>query len=90
MSIYITLVYKNNEGYIFRCGCGWTNEPKFTLEAAGREIDLHLAEKFPSANVRFPCCTDPHLVEFEYDPTPLEPGEGHVYPRMPGQSPKDK
>ena len=77
-SLNVTLVYKMGEGYIFRCGCGWCNEPKLTLEAAGLEIDKHLAEK----QQRFPCPTAIHSLPREYDPTPLEPGEGRVIPRI--------
>jgi hypothetical protein len=41
--------------FILRCRCGFATTPFFTLEAAGRAADLHMAEKFPIATVRRPC-----------------------------------
>jgi hypothetical protein len=29
------------------CACGWKSQWRATLEAAGRDADLHMAEKFP-------------------------------------------
>lgn len=39
------------------CACGFRTVPRYTFEAAGREYDLHLAEKFPIGTQRFPCAS---------------------------------
>ena len=38
-----------------RCRCGWETAGNYTLEGAGREADLHMAEKFPLPSSRRPC-----------------------------------
>jgi len=75
---------RDGSGWTARCGCGFQTSPQFTFEAAGRELDLHLAEKFPKGSERFPCPTLAHGLPFEFDPSPLQPGEGRVMPRVHG------
>lgn len=74
----------HQDGYLFEvvCGCGYRTGRFATLEAAGRAYDVHLAEKFPRHSQRYPCpLTMPYSVPFEYDLTPLRPGEHHVVTR---------
>lgn len=67
------------------CACGFSTRPTCTLEAAGRAMDLHLAERFPNGSERVECKpgkpTMVHGVPFEYDPTLLKLGEGPVIGR---------
>ena len=41
--------------FSFRCACGFTTKPAATLEWAGRQADVHMAEKFPIGTQRRPC-----------------------------------
>jgi hypothetical protein len=41
--------------FIIECPCGFQTGRHFTLEAAGRAADLHMAEKFPTPTQRRPC-----------------------------------
>jgi hypothetical protein len=40
---------------MIQCPCGFVTEAQYTVEAAGRKIDLHMAEKFPIGTQRRPC-----------------------------------
>jgi hypothetical protein len=54
----MTMFQRTKEGpilYRFRCGCGTVTEWRYTVEAAGRDFDLHMAEKFPIGTQRRPC-----------------------------------
>ena len=51
----ITLVSQPDGTWSVRCGCGFSTPPRLTLEAAGREYDLHLAARWPRPSQRFPC-----------------------------------
>lgn len=50
----MTLTIQSNQ-FQFTCACGWQSQPRYTLEAAGREADLHMAERFPKGSERRPC-----------------------------------
>jgi hypothetical protein len=39
----------------FFCGCGLEMPWRFTAEAAGRDADLHMAERSPNPKERRPC-----------------------------------
>jgi hypothetical protein len=41
--------------FVLRCRCGFSTPARATLEAAGRDADLHMAEKFPIGTIRRPC-----------------------------------
>jgi len=41
--------------FAIECNCGWKSKAHFTVEAAGRDADLHMAEKFPVGTLRRPC-----------------------------------
>jgi hypothetical protein len=41
--------------FVFRCECGFSTESRATLEAAGREADLHMAQMYPTPTQRRPC-----------------------------------
>ena len=41
--------------FAISCPCGWKSPYRSTLEAAGRDADLHMAEKFPLPSSRRPC-----------------------------------
>jgi hypothetical protein len=41
--------------FSIECACGFRTEWRYTLEAAGRDADLHMAEKFPRGSERRPC-----------------------------------
>ena len=45
----------NGLHFVAACECGWRSSPRATAEGAGREIDLHMAEKFPMPTERRPC-----------------------------------
>jgi hypothetical protein len=36
--------------FSIECNCGWKSKAHFIVEAAGRDADLHMAEKFPRWN----------------------------------------
>lgn len=44
-----------NDRFILDCPCGWKSEARATLEAAGRDADLHMAATFPLPSGRRPC-----------------------------------
>ena len=54
------IVYADERGVWFMlvCPCGFGTSDCATLEAAGREADLHMAEKFPRGSERRPCDAD--------------------------------
>ena len=51
----VTLTYGKGASFRFVCDCGWRSPVRFTVEAAGRDADLHMAEKFPLGSERRPC-----------------------------------
>jgi len=77
----VTFVW-SDRGWVAHCSCGHDTRPRYTLEAAGRAFDEHMAAKFPNGSQRFPCPTLAHGAPFEFDPTPLEIGEGRVNPNI--------
>lgn len=49
-----------NQGikFVIEFDCGFRTPERFTLEAAGRDADLHMAETFPIGTQRRPCFTE--------------------------------
>jgi adenine-specific DNA methylase len=41
--------------------CGFVTSWCYTLEAAGREADVHMAQVFPIPTERRPCCAVPEV-----------------------------
>ena len=47
------LADSNDDGTVqLTCGCGWESPLRFTWEAVGRDLDLHLAQVFPRGTER--------------------------------------
>ncbi len=44
-----------NSRFVIECPCGYRTQARATLEAAGRDIDMHQAAKFPIGTQRRPC-----------------------------------
>ena len=61
MKLIVIASGHNYRGALFaiECNCGWRSKAHFTLEAAGRDADLHIAEKFPIGRLRRPCDAAP-------------------------------
>lgn len=51
----VAIFMRTKDGWIVNCNCGFNTRPRYTFEAAGREFDLHLAERFPIGTERGPC-----------------------------------
>jgi hypothetical protein len=49
------LTYGETQLFVIQCNCGFTTTACCTLEAAGREADLHMARMFPLPSERRPC-----------------------------------
>jgi hypothetical protein len=51
----VVLTYGKCASFRFSCACGWKSPVRYTLEAAGRDADVHMAERFPIGTLRRPC-----------------------------------
>jgi hypothetical protein len=51
----VILTYGTLTEFRFACNCGWISPLHWTIEAAGRDADLHMAAKFPIGTQRRPC-----------------------------------
>jgi hypothetical protein len=61
--------------FILKCPCGFTTQPAFTLEWAGRQADLHMAERFPKGTIRRPCDAPPVLRKTSMRKAGIEPAQ---------------
>lgn len=46
---------QNGNGWVMRCPCGYETPFRYTLEAAGRDMDVHLAVTTPLPSARQEC-----------------------------------
>ena len=58
--ILIQRLTKQGVKFSFECACGFYTDTCFTLEAAGRAADLHMAEMYPTPTERRPCVACQH------------------------------
>jgi len=64
-----------------RCRCGWETPDRYTVEGAGRDMDLHMAEKFPLPTSRRECYAPvPYTLESRVQEWVISRlGEDHMY-----------